>query len=751
MKKYFSTWAFISLLMPLLSFAQPNLIVSQSSLQSPNISTGNYLQINFKIKNAGNVAAIANHAKIYLSATATLGSGAIALNDISCEALAAGQETNTVNYLFPLPYKVNPGSYYVFIKADSRSKVAETDENNNFSLSTQLLVNNNLGGQQNLSYPIIFIHGLNSDQTTWDPLITDLKNNFGWSYGGNLNFCLNQDGNINTANLTTDYKDWTDVGSLTAKDFYTLNFNVSPTGTAPADSYESNQSAISKQGLAVRDAIAHVLQLTGKTKVILVCHSMGGLASREYLQKPSLWQPDGAHHVAKLVSLATPHGGSNASGFGLTSVDEKSEAVRDLRIYFSGAGKPGTYLFGSLENTTAIDVTYNNIDVNCNGISGDNTLVTGLNQKSIPTDVAYSCVIGTNSLLGGDGVVQVDQANLKNYYPTLAVDTFISKAPAFTFIWHTEVQKQTFTVLKAMDEPGSDEDYSVAFDKTYFGNFTVQSVGAASPVDRDNFGITAPVDGFLKINLFDLPLPNVALDIYGSGASHIYSGTSAAKGDTTFSVPVNAGDYQLTLSATADAASWLSPYAMRVGFVPNIVVPLSLLQFTATQNGENVQLHWLTANEINTDHFMIEHSMNGISWQPIGMQPAAKSAHENSYVFDHLKPGAGLHYYRLRILDANGQSDFSAIKMVNIVASQNLFSITPNPARNKTEIHFVKPVTAVNISIYNTRGQEVFIKSVNGTAIQSVDIPTSSFAAGIYFIRIHNGAQNTTQRLVVIK
>ena len=51
----------------------------------------------------------------------------------------------------------------------------------------------------------------------------------------------------------------------------------------------SNQSAIAKQGLALRNVIIYVMQLTGRDKVILMGHSMGGLAAREYLQNPSNW------------------------------------------------------------------------------------------------------------------------------------------------------------------------------------------------------------------------------------------------------------------------------------------------------------------------------------------------------------------------------------------------------------------------------------------------------------------------------
>tara|TARA_B110000444_G_scaffold186079_1_gene175208 strand:- start:918 stop:1136 length:219 start_codon:yes stop_codon:yes gene_type:complete len=56
-----------------------------------------------------------------------------------------------------------------------------------------------------------------------------------------------------------------------------------------------------------------VLQVSNRDKVILMGHSMGGLAAREYFQNSFFWQSDGLSHVAKIATLDTPQGGSNAS------------------------------------------------------------------------------------------------------------------------------------------------------------------------------------------------------------------------------------------------------------------------------------------------------------------------------------------------------------------------------------------------------------------------------------------------------
>ncbi|MFZ4535629.1 lipase family alpha/beta hydrolase [Propionivibrio sp.] len=57
--------------------------------------------------------------------------------------------------------------------------------------------------------------------------------------------------------------------------------------------------------------IDEVLAATGAKQVILVGHSMGGLAARAYLRR------NGGAKVARLVTLGTPHAGSELAKFGI--------------------------------------------------------------------------------------------------------------------------------------------------------------------------------------------------------------------------------------------------------------------------------------------------------------------------------------------------------------------------------------------------------------------------------------------------
>lgn len=560
------------------AFSQNADLTLISSNASPaNINIGEILNVTLKVQNSGNNASGLSNIAIYISPTTNFGDGLL-LSVVSLEGVSAGGNTGDITFTYPIPYNVSSGNNYVLIAIDPYNVVVESDEaNNNFYSNSILNVSGNISSSQTLPYPIIFVHGLNSNSETWDPLLVAFQNYYGWSYGGDMHFCLNQDGNTSTGEISNDYFDWT--GNLYAADFYRVNFDVNPNGVPFNNTVESNQSAIFKQGVAISDAVAHVLQITGRDKVILVGHSMGGLASRTYLQNSNLWQLDGKHHIAKLFTNGTPHGGSNATSFGggLGGTNELSEAIRDLRYSYYG-GAVGAYLFGGNENTT--DITgaisnFCNVDVNCNSQIGDN--VTGLNQMTIPSDLAYSCVIGVGSGLGGDGVVDAPRANLNNYF-AVSADTFELITPGVAGVWHTELPKQIYGNLRGIDEPYEySQAYEIKSGKQYFGVVSEQSLGAPYSIDYDDFKINVSSTGNLNIKVYDIALSDYQIDVLDLSLNYIYSGSSNGKSYIDVNVPVNQGQYYFELSGTPDANSWYFPYSFKLTY-PNIVIDIETSQ-----------------------------------------------------------------------------------------------------------------------------------------------------------------------------
>ncbi len=495
--------------------------------------------------------------------------------------------------------------------------------------------------QSKLPYPIIFIHGLNSSSETWNTSLDYYDSQYNWLFGGRFDFCLNADGNNATTNTNFFPVTGADIAAFETTmqnaDYYTVNFNVNTDGSIGTNAL-SNQSAIYKQGAALKKAIERVLQLTEKNKVILVGHSMGGLASRQYIQNAENWQPDNAHHVAKLLTLGTPHGGSNASDSNLgwfAGIDTRSEAIRDLKITYYYSGDAGRFLFGGLEvnnannmNEHTSDPDFYNFDVNCNGTLGDNVI--GLNAKPIDHYIDFSSVIGriTNWLgqnINTDGVVDEPQSKMDEYLTGL---TFPTKLFYFNSGYdlvenHTELPGYYYQMMQGLDEPNVKElAYEIETNTQYTGFTTVQNP-TASDNDFYKFSISEDYDTTVSIsNIVTSAMNASILDSNGN----IIGSTQNNSGNTLqFNQILGAGNYYLKIvSSNPSNTDYETPYqfiitttlsnenyfSKELVYYPNPVKDILHINNVLLSKIKLINYLGQTIIENNLDNTTLNHSIN---------------------------------------------------------------------------------------------------------------------------------------------
>ncbi|MCB9266516.1 MAG: alpha/beta fold hydrolase [Lewinellaceae bacterium] len=610
MKKKYILSLVSLILITTLAFPQADLAVTAASFQPSFVDRGEVFQVEVAVANFGNTTADANYLFIYYSPDLNISDEEI-ISRVSVKELAPNESQDIV-FLYPISPSLSPGNYYIAFEVDPFNGVPESDESNLFCASNNSgCVRFNISGavlnSQKFTYPILFVHGWTGRSETWNEFTGEATSYYGWSYGGRLDYCLNPDGDQSTSDGY--YQSFVDISNLRVGDYYTVNFDISADGVlfvgndgVPFNDDYSNQSAIVKQGWAVGDAIERVLDLTGAEKVILVGHSMGGLASREYLQNPENWQADGEHHVAKLLTIGTPNGGSNATGGalgGFIGFDEFSEAVRDLRypsILFEGQ-----YLFGGLENSISL---YYNDDVDCNGTVGD--LITGLNEKFTPVDVNYSCVLSPN-----DGVVALSRADLNNYLmatPPLA-PPFADKFTVSSF--HLNIHKENHSALiRGLDEPAFyDLAYPIPLNSLNYGFSTEQSETNPIPppnndVDWDDFVIKITQPGLLEVDIWNIPVQGFALFLLDDNYEVLREVQSFGRSNIGFDYQISPGTYYVEVGSIPDPDSWKYPYGYSVFFTPESGVvagfssnvqegcaPLAV-SFTDQSEGSPVSYSW---------------------------------------------------------------------------------------------------------------------------------------------------------------
>ncbi len=180
-------------------------------------------------------------------------------------------------------------------------------------------------------------------------------------------------------------------------------------------------------------------------------------------------------------------------------------------------------------------------------------------------------------------------------------------------------------------------------------------------------------------------------------------------------------------------------------------MPVTLSQFDASLNSDNTtNITWTTDIEVNSAYFNVLRSTNGVDYTSIGSVTShGNSAVQNHYQYTDPIPVTGVTYYRLQMVDLDGSSKYSEIKVVRPSAVTSI-SIFPNPARN-----FVNVSLGMNISknlvirLISQNGQLLQQKTVTNGAGTTISLPVSQYAEGMYLLQLI-GSDGTSQSHKII-
>jgi hypothetical protein len=162
-----------------------------------------------------------------------------------------------------------------------------------------------------------------------------------------------------------------------------------------------------------------------------------------------------------------------------------------------------------------------------------------------------------------------------------------------------------------------------------------------------------------------------------------------------------------------------------------VLLPLQWLSFTAQRKDDKVILSWVTANEQNTKDFIIQHSTNGVDWNPIGTLGAANnSTITKNYSYVHSSPVTGMNFYRLQQRDADGHSSFSTIRLIKLTVDKAIFVVINNRVtRGMLQVQVNKSAV---LSLYNIDARLLYKKQVSA-GTEWIDL--SHYTKGIYFLK----------------
>lgn len=237
-----------------------------------------------------------------------------------------------------------------------------------------------------------------------------------------------------------------------------------------------------------------------------------------------------------------------------------------------------------------------------------------------------------------------------------------------------------------------------------------------------------------------------------SGSLHFSTSTGIYFIDQTTANQVS-GTVQASYVANTDGLSLTDLGSDK--FPTQTTLPVTLTDFNVTKQGTNALLSWKTVTEINTDHFVIERSKDGINFVAAASKPAAGTSSDviNYQHTDPLAGVSGIVYYRIKTVDIDGKVSYS--KIVSLRLAGNIvkdFTVFPNPFSSDIRIELnTDRDAAVTIRISNSAGQSVFNRSSlvqKGNNVIVLASELSSLKAGMYIVEVISDEERQIQKII---
>ncbi len=184
-------------------------------------------------------------------------------------------------------------------------------------------------------------------------------------------------------------------------------------------------------------------------------------------------------------------------------------------------------------------------------------------------------------------------------------------------------------------------------------------------------------------------------------------------------------------------------------------LPVELLEFNAVANGDQVQINWATATEINNDYFTIEKSKDGKVWEEfMKVNGAGNSSQMIEYFEVDYNPYNGVSYYRLKQTDFDGTETTMGPIAVKIEEQLVEFQVYPNPSESLEDVNLnLEGMEGKDVLIVlrDIKGNEVYSKALVNENNHQVVLKKSdlNLPPGTYLIMATSADQFKSSKLII--
>jgi hypothetical protein len=343
-----------------------------------------------------------------------------------------------------------------------------------------------------------------------------------------------------------------------------------------------------------------------------------------------------------------------------------------------------------------------------NGIGITNALSTS--QTTVQLAITNS---GLNNFSNCTNLV----ASLRSGTPYTVAGTVTTK------VWIQSIQPANYVKRHYEMTPENNATTATGKVTLYFSQQDFNDFNAVSAIDLP----TGPSDISGKANLVIEKRAGISSD--GSGLPLTYSGavTTIDPLDTDIIWNAPAQRWEVSFEVSGFSGFFIKSVSA--------TLPLTLVDFTAKRLNDCNRLEWVTNDELNTDFFMVEGSRDGALFTNKGVVQAVGSGN-NSYRFSDCSMPQSMRYYRLKMVDKNGETRYSKIVSLPAIKEGKAISLYPSLVQSQLTIVVDDPLLHNSwVSVFDMNGRMYKRIQLKG---QYTVLDTEDLKAGMYIIRLQD-------------
>lgn len=275
----------------------------------------------------------------------------------------------------------------------------------------------------------------------------------------------------------------------------------------------------------------------------------------------------------------------------------------------------------------------------------------------------------------------------------------------------------------------------------FVGPFSLSFDYRMSDIDLGNFEIQVSTNGvvFMPLATLNATAPSANCNAF---PTQILS--------TAYN---NQPNLYIRITKTNDAVTNLNRLRLDRIYLQATALPVQVTYFqTEATDNQRVNIRWETAQEINSNIFIVERSRNAIDYKTIAtIEAAGESNTSKRYSFTDESALFGTNYYRLSQIDKDGTTQVFRPQAVIIYDASLPFGVFANPVIGDVFNVKVEDADEANFVMNDLNGKPINLKTNKLTQTIVEITPQENLFWGMYILQVQTLGSLKMHKVLVVK